>query len=101
MSLRRQHSSDDRRSGSATARFAIAEELLDPLRSIDFRRVDVALAVHAHLVKVVEFSRVAAIPAQPPQLLQIDPAQNVDGLIGVVSYIEATLRFVRGEVHGN
>src|ERR1700681_881041 len=36
---------------------AIAEEFLNPFCSIDFRCVDVALAVHAHLMQIVRNQR--------------------------------------------
>src|SRR5215472_1638870 len=49
----------------------------------------------------MEFSSHPATAAEPPELLQIAPVQNVDCHVGVVSDIEATLRLIPGEVYGN
>ena len=42
-----------------------------------------------------------AAASEPAEFLQIASVQDVDGHIGVVADIEATLRLVGGEVHGN
>jgi hypothetical protein len=97
--IRSQHSAHGRRSRAATPDPTIAEELLDPFCGIDFPCIDVALAVHAHLVQLVEVSRHPATASEPAQLLQIASVQDVDCHVGVVSDIEATLRLVPGEVH--
>ena len=39
--------------------------------------------------------------AEPSQLLQITSIQQVDGHVGVVSHIQATLRFVAGKIDGH
>src|SRR6185369_16079127 len=85
------HSAHGNRSGSAAAGHPIAEELLNPFRGIDFPCVDVSFAVNAHLMKVVEFSSVSATASEPAQFLQIASVQDVDGHVGVVANVEATL----------
>src|ERR1700680_57149 len=97
--IRGHHSAHGGRSGAAAAVPAIAEKLLDPFCGIDFPCINVALAVHAHLMQVVEVSRHPASAAEPAQLLQIASVQDVDGHVGVVADIETALRLVRGEVH--
>ena len=52
------------RPGSAAAVLPEAKKFLDSFAGIDFRGVDVALAVQAHLVKPVKFSR---HPAAAPE----------------------------------
>ena len=48
------------RSGSAAAVLPVTKKLLDPFAGVDFSGVEVTLAVQAHLVQPVEFSRHAA-----------------------------------------
>src|ERR1035437_754241 len=93
------HSTYGGKSGSAARVAAVADELLNALTSIDFRGVDVAFAVHAHLMQPMEFAGHAAASSEPAQLLQIAPVQDVDGHVGVVPNIETTLRLVAGETY--
>ena len=67
------------RSGAAAAAPSITKKLLDPFCGIDFSRVDVAVAVHAHLLQVVELSGASATAPEAAQLLQTASVQDVDG----------------------
>src|SRR5215469_8043867 len=49
----------------------------------------------------MEFTGHPAAASQPAQLLQVVAIQNIDCHVGVITNIEATLRFVWGEIHGN
>src|SRR5581483_367311 len=64
--LRGGHSADRGRSGSAALALAIAEELLDSFRSIDFPGVNVPSAIHTYLMQVMKFSSRPATAAEPP-----------------------------------
>lgn len=63
------HSAHGGGAGSAARFAAVADELLDALAGVHFRRVDVAVAIHAHLMQPVEFADHAAAASQPAQLL--------------------------------
>src|ERR1700748_2069959 len=80
---------------------SVARKLLDPFSGIALAGIDVALAVQAHLVDPVKFPCHPAAAPEPAQLLQIASVQQVDGHICVIAYVEATLRRVFGEAHGN
>ena len=49
----------------------------------------------------MEFARRTAAVPEAPEFLQIASIQNVDRHVGVVSDIQAALRLVGGEVHGD
>src|SRR5262249_26164721 len=66
------------RSSPNASRPAIAEKLLDPFRRIHFAGVDVAVAVHTHLVQVMELSGHSAAAPESAKFLKIPPVQNVD-----------------------
>src|ERR1700721_2745661 len=67
----------DSRSGSAAAVFPVAQKPLDSFPGVDFRGINVALAVQAHLVQPVEFSRHPAAAPEPAQLLQVGSVQDI------------------------
>jgi len=95
------YSAHSGRSGPTTPRRAEPEKLLYPFRRIHLSRVNVAFAVHAHLMQIVELASPPPTPSELTKLLQIASVQNVDGHIGVVPHIHAALGFIRGEIHGN
>ena len=97
--LRGHWSAYDARPGSAATRAALADELLYALRGIDFRGVEVALAIHAHLMQPVKITGHPAIASEPAEFLEIAPVQNVNSHVGIVCDIEATLLLVWGEAH--
>src|SRR6185503_2038718 len=96
-----EHAANGCRSGSAATGGAIAEKLLDALASVDFGGVDIALATPAHLMSPVEFARRAAAVAEPPEFFEIASIQNINRHVGVVCDVQAALRLVGGEVHGD
>src|SRR5208282_5170701 len=92
-------SADDFGSGTAAARAAIADELLDAFSGVHLGGIDIAVTVQADLMQPVEVAGHATRVAEAAELLKIAASQDVDGLVGIVADIEAALRFIGGEVH--
>src|SRR4051794_3634481 len=84
------------RSCSAAPIGSIAQKLLDSFSGIDLAGIDVPLAVQAYLVDPVKLACHPAAAPEAAELLQIASVQQVDGHVGVITDIEATLRRIFG-----
>src|SRR5580700_6613493 len=95
----RRFAADVRGARAATPARAVTDEFLHAFSGIHFARIDIPLAVQAHLMQPVEIAGHPPAMSEPAELLKIVAAEDVDRLVGVVADIEAALRLVGREVH--
>src|SRR6202521_2861461 len=89
---------DFRAADAAAGRGTVAQEFLNPPRTVDFASVQIPFPICGHHVRPMELACLAAAGSDAAQLRQILPVDDINRVVGKVGDVHAALLRIGGKV---